>query len=116
MDDLAGKISEILSNPESLEKIKGLSGLLGQPPPAPEPEEPPANTPDIGALLPTDTLQTVMKLAPLFSSLKQDDDSTWLLHALRPLLGNERQHRLDESIKMMQMIRLLPLLKKSGIL
>ena len=56
MDDLAGKISEILSNPESLEKIKGLSGLLGQPPPAPEPEEPPANTPDIGALLPTDTL------------------------------------------------------------
>ena len=115
MDDLAGKISEILSNPESLEKIKGLSGLLGQPPPAPEPEEPPANTPDIGALLPTDTLQTVMKLAPLFS-LKQDDDSTRLLHALRPLLGNERQHRLDESIKMMQMIRLLPLLKKSGIL
>lgn len=118
MDDLAGKISELLNNPESLEKIKGLSGLLGQSPkaPQPEPEINQNSAPDLSSMLPTDTLQTVMKLAPLFSSLKQDDNSTRLLHALRPMLGAERQRRLDESIKMMQMMRILPLLKKTGIL
>lgn len=118
MDDLAGKISELLNNPESLEKIKGLSGLLGQTSfaPQPEPEVKPKSSPDLDSLVPTDMLQTVMKLAPLFSSLNQDDNSTRLLHALKPMLGQERQRRLDESIKMMQMIRLLPLLKNNGIL
>lgn len=118
MDDLAGKISELLNNPESLEKIKGLSGLLGQSSfGEPKEEEPkPQKEPELNSLLPADTLQAVMKLAPLFSSIKQDDDSTRLLHALRPMLGEPRRKRLDESIKMMQMIRLLPLLKNNGIL
>ncbi|MCI9273871.1 MAG: hypothetical protein HFE39_07940 [Clostridiales bacterium] len=118
MDDLAGKISELLNNPESLEKIKGLSGLLGQSPmaPQPEPEINQNSAPDLGSMLSADTLQTVMKLAPLFSSMKQDDNSTRLLHALRPMLGAKRQQKLDQSIKMMQMIRILPLLKNTGIL
>ena len=30
MDDLAGKLTELLNDPQTLEKIKGLSGLLGQ--------------------------------------------------------------------------------------
>lgn len=117
MDDIAGKIAELLGSPEGLEKIKGLSGLLGQslpaasPPPAPEP----AQEPSAAFPFPADTLQAVMKIAPLLSSLKQDDESTRLLQALRPLLGPERRKKLDESAKMLQMIRLLPLLKSQGI-
>ena len=48
MDDIAGKIAELLGSPEGLEKINGLSGLLGQslpaasPPPAPEPAQEPS--------------------------------------------------------------------------
>jgi hypothetical protein len=118
MDDLAGKISELLNNPETMDKIKGLSGLLGQPsPPAQkEPIEQPKNDPADASLFPADTLQTVMKLAPLFSSLNQEDDSTRLLHALRPMLGEPRRRRLDEAAKMLQLMRLLPLLKNNGIL
>lgn len=120
MDDLAGKISEMLNDPQTMEKIKGLSGLLGQSPvempqsaPVPAPQQP--AVPDASAF-PADMMQTVMKLAPLFSSMKQEDDSTRLLRALRPLLGEKRQKRLDESVRMLQMIRILPLLKGSGIL
>lgn len=118
MDDIAGKIAELLGSPEGLEKIKGLSGLLGQSlqANAPMPVHAPAPAPEVSSSpLGNDTLQTVMKLAPLLSSLRQEDESTRLLNALRPMLGPERRKRLDESSKMLQMMKLLPLLKNQGI-
>ncbi len=120
MDDLAGKLTELLNDPQTMEKIKGLSGLLGQSSSeAAQPSHPAApQQPAVSdtSAFPADMMQTMMKLAPLFSTLKQEDDSTRLLHALRPLLGEKRQKRLDESVRMMQMMRILPLLKSSGIL
>lgn len=116
MDDLAAKLGELLNNPGNLEKLKGLAGLLGgaaQAQPDPEPEEP-AQGGFPG--LDTEALQMVTKMMPLLSSFRQEDDSTRLLHALRPLLSPERQKKLDESIKILQMVRMLPLLKNSGIL
>jgi hypothetical protein len=62
-----------------------------------------------------DMLQMVMKFAPLLTSFRQEDDNTRLLRALRPLLCEERQKKLDEATKLLQLIRLLPLLKGSGI-
>ena len=61
-------------------------------------------------------LNTVMKIAPLLGSINQEDDNTRLLHALRPLLKSERQKKLDEAIKIMRMLKFLPLLKEQGIL
>lgn len=115
MDDLADKISQLLQDPETLNQIKGLTGLLGQT--SAEPPKP-QSTPQPESVNPLsgDTLQTVMKMAPLFASLRQEDDSTRLLQALRPLLGPERRRKLDESMHMLQLMRLLPLLKNSGIL
>lgn len=60
-------------------------------------------------------MQMAAKMAPLFSQVNREDDSTRLLHALRPLLSQSRQKKLDEAIKILQMMRLLPLLKESGI-
>ena len=120
MDDLAGKLTELLNDPQTMEKIKGLSGLLGQSSSeAAQPSHPAApQQPAVSdtSAFPADMMQTMLKLAPLVSTLKQEDDSTRLLHALRPLLGEKRQKRLDESVRMMQMMRILPLLKSSGIL
>ena len=73
-----------------------------------------APAPGIGGLSP-DVLQTVGKLAPLLSQVNREDDSTRLLRALRPLLGTARQQKLDEAIKILQMMRLFPLLKNSGL-
>lgn len=52
----------------------------------------------------------------MLSAARQEDDSTRLLRALRPLLGPERQKKLDEAIRLLQMMRMLPLLRKSGLL
>lgn len=113
MDDLAGKLSELLSSPEGMERIKNLAGMLGQS--APPPEPPATPSPSGNSLgLDGDMLKTIMKMAPLLSSFRQEDDSTRLLRALRPLLGHERQQKLDQAIQMLQMMRVLPLLK--GIL
>ena len=38
-----------------------------------------------------------------------------LLRALRPLLSHARQKKVDEAIRILQMLRLLPLLKESGV-
>ncbi|WP_312695350.1 hypothetical protein [Caproiciproducens sp.] len=118
MDDLAAKLSELLSNPGTLEKLKGLTGMLGGAAAEPAAEspspEPPNNSSPLG--IDSEALQMITKVAPLLSGFRQEDDSTRLLHALRPMLGAERQKKLDEAIKLLQLMRMLPLLKNSGIL
>ena len=126
MDDLAGKISEILNDPASMEKIKNLSNMLGIAPDSqdssPTGQTAPAapqNANPLEALLGGlggNGLQSILKIAPLLSSVQQEDDNTRLLYALRPFLKPQRQKRLDESANMMRMFKLLPLLKGSGIL
>jgi hypothetical protein len=117
MDDLTAKLSELLSSPGSLDKIKSLAGMLGgavQDQPSPEQPEQEPNSSPFG--MDADALQMISKVAPLLSGFKQEDDSTRFLRALRPLLGDERQKKLDEAVKILQMMRMLPLLKGSGIL
>lgn len=117
MDDLAGMVSELLKDPQALEQIKGLSGLLGQ---TSKPQEtstksvPAAPQPDL-SILPPDAMQTVVKLMPLLSSMNKEDDTTRFIKALRPLLSDKRKTKLDEAAKMLHMMKVLPLLKKQGI-
>ena len=42
-------------------------------------------------------------------------DSTRLLRALRPMLSERRRQKLDQALKLLQFMRVLPLLKSSGL-
>ena len=55
------------------------------------------------------------KMAPLLSSMRRDDENTVLLKALRPYLHGDREKRLDDAIKIMQFIRVMPLLRDRGL-
>lgn len=68
----------------------------------------------LGGVTP-EMLSMVTKLGPLLGQVNQESDSTRLLNALRPLLSGERQKKVDEAMKILQMMRLLPLLKESGL-
>ena len=120
MDDssqaLSGQLGAILNDPQSMERIRSLAASLGlgDSPPAPAPPAPAPAVPLQG--MDPNLLQTVSRLMPLFSRLKQEDDSTRLLHALRPLLSPARQKKIDEAVRILQLMRLLPQLKQSGIL
>lgn len=58
----------------------------------------------------------LLTMMSLFQSLNSSDDSEKLLLALKPLLREENQRKVDSAVKFMKIFALLPLLKESGIL
>lgn len=126
MNDLTSQLNQILGNPEMMEQIKGLSGLLGQSapdsasaPPAPAPpamqyQQQSRSSPlDI---LGNDGMQMAMRLIPLLNSIKQEDDTTRLLRAIKPFMSPPRQEKIEEAIKLLQILKILPLIKNQGLL
>ncbi len=117
MDDLNDKLARLLADPDSMTKIRAAMTALGGeneaaensqlPPPAPSPEpSTPSGLSDLSMLT---------KLAPLMGAFGKDDDDTRLLQALRPYLHGEREQRLDETMRMLRLTKLLPLLQEQGI-
>ncbi len=116
-DELSRKIEHLLNSPDGMETIQNMMAALGMggntetPPSSPvEPTPVVQSTPaDDGGML-----SGLLSLAPLLGSLGQDDQNTALLKALRPYLHGGREKRLDESLKLMQLLKLLPLLQEKG--
>lgn len=122
MDDVSSRINDILSDPGSMEKIRNLAAMLGSsgggqessPPPEKEPEQARQEPAVPGA--DAELMRTVMRLAPMLSHARQENDSTRLLRALRPFLSEKRRKKLDEALRLLQLARALPYLKGSGVL
>ncbi|MBQ1437784.1 MAG: hypothetical protein II685_08300 [Clostridia bacterium] len=130
MNDLTSQINQILGNPEMMEQIKNLSGLFGQSADTKENGNDASNynntSPNQSAiannsqnafdLLGAEGLQTAMKFIPLINELKQDDDTIKLLRAIKPFLSPRRQEKLEEAVKILRIIRVIPYLKNQGIM
>lgn len=118
MENISEKINSILSDPNSMAQIQAMMSSMGlgggsQPPQSapqasPAPQQPPQPSPDM--------LGKLSSLAPLLSMSTQEDDSTRLLLALRPMLSREKQDRLDKALRMLRLLRMIPLIKDSGML
>lgn len=125
-DDLSEKLDRLLSSPDGMKRIEDMMKALGVSAPGssasatPASDSPasaasapqqsaPAGTPGNNAGLPD--LDMIMKLAPLIGQMGKEDENTALLHALRPHLRHGREKRLDESVQMLRMMKLLPLLQ-----
>ena len=126
MEDLAAAVQSILNDPQSMAQLQGVMNSLGMnPPQASAPASPPVQQKPAAAA-PLNLLNTLinsdpmtamlLRAAPLLASANREDDSTRLLAALRPLLGEARQKKLDEASKILKLLHLLPLLKESGVL
>ena len=130
MEDMMSKIQGMLSDEESLKKIKDLADMIMSPNDSGDESEEYAqndgdNTSssfkdennsessddglgfDIGMLL---------KLAGLFNSSPQGDKNTQLLLALKPLLKEEKQEKVDKAVKMMKLFAVWTVVKESGML
>ena len=99
-------ISELLSSlsPDDIGKLKGVASelLSGQ-----------GSVPDSK---PQESTQSTSDLFSLMGKLSSDDERTAFLKALRPLLGEARQKKTDEAIKILRLLSLLPLLRETGLL
>lgn len=58
----------------------------------------------------------IIRLQQLMQAVKQDNPNTMLLKSLKPLLKEERRHKVDEAVRIMKLLSLLPILKESGML
>lgn len=102
MDDLSGKLSELLNDPEGMARIQKMAqSLLSDK----KKEEPDTAGIDIG------------KLMPIISKINSrgNDNRTALLLALRPHLSDKRQERLDTAVRLLRVADMLPLLQESGL-
>lgn len=117
MSDISSQINQILGDPEMMEQIKALSGLLGKG--GTETTEKPViqkKEPSPLDMLGADGIKTAMQLMPLFTELKKDDPTTQLLYAIKPFLSEPRQAKLDEAIRLLRVIKILPFLRQQGLM
>lgn len=61
-------------------------------------------------------IEAILKLGEMLSSMNASDKNTQLLLALKPHLRPENRQKVDNALKLMKIINILPLLKESGIL
>ncbi len=121
MEDLAGKIADLLNDPNIMKKVQSLSGLLGDnlekktDEESDKKENTSEKTESVFSGLSPEMIKNIMKLAPLIASINTKDKYTDLLCALRPLLGPPRQKKLDEASKFLKLLKFLPILKEQGI-
>lgn len=141
MDDLTALLGQIMSDPEAVAQIKTLGASLGlgmAAEPEPEPPPPPApapQTPDLSSLAsllgllgprpaqqappqatpPGIDVTMIMKLTQAMAGMQANRENIDLLLALKPRLKPERAKKVDDAIRVMQLIQFLPLIKESGL-
>lgn len=120
MDALSDTIQSLLQDPQSMAQIQSLAQSLGLGDAIPAKSEAGLPATLLSAASPNapeqQMMSALMKAAPLLSAANREDDAARLLSALRPLLNEARQKKLDEAGRILKMLRLLPLLRESGIL
>ena len=113
MDDLSAKLSELLNDPESMNRVRQMAeSILGE-----SGDDAPAS-PDIssiGDMLGSGELQSIISVISKMKSTG-DDSRVQLISALRPHLSEERRKRADTAIKILKLLDMLPLIKESGLL
>ena len=119
MEDMASKISELLSDPKGMEKIKSMAEALFSDEstlPSVNSDESPKED-GFGAFSLPDGLD-ITKLMAIFSALNsgEKDRRTDLLTALKPYLSKERGQKVDKAVKLLKIVSLLPVLKEQGLL
>ena len=128
------KIQNVLNDEESMKQIKELADMLtadnggqgeqggqnmdfsqllqslgGVSPPA---ESKPAQATQTGGL----DIAKLMKIQSIMQSASKPDKNIQLLLALRPLLKEENQAKIDRLIKIFKLFAVYPALKESGLL
>ena len=124
--DLGALISQLLADPQRMQQLGQMAASLGLGAPAQSSSNEAASCgglPDLSAVLgaaPRETKPAIdpsllLKLQSAMQSLSQPSPGVELLRALRPLLSEKRAKKVDDAVRIMQLVQLLPTLKESGL-
>lgn len=104
-----GKGEAPTQSPQNMDFSQLLQSLGGVSPPA---ESKPAQATQAGGL----DIAKLMKIQSIMQSASKPDKNIQLLLALRPLLKEENQAKIDRLIKIFKLFAVYPALKESGLL
>lgn len=104
-------LQNALNDPETAGRLNGLLSSIGGTEAAPAPAAP--SVPESSGL---PDMSKLMQIGSLLQSSGSNDSSVALLHALRPLLKDETQLKLDRVIKIFRIMSAYPMLRESGLL
>lgn len=113
MDDLSQKLNQILSDPESMEKVRQMAeGFLGNNSSFSQQSE---NKNTNGENFPSG--EEIGAIMSVLTKLKNqgEDNRTHLLNSLKPYLSESRQSKAENAIKILKLLEILPLIKDSGL-
>lgn len=124
--DLGAMISQLLADPQRMQQLGQMAASLGLGAPAQSSSNesaPCGGLPDLSAVLgaapreakPAIDPSLLLKLQSAMQSLSQPSPGVELLRALRPLLSEKRAKKVDDAVRIMQPVQLLPTLKESGL-
>lgn len=108
LSSLAGILGELSgnSNQPQNNNLSALTSLLSN-------GSPPAQA--SSGLLPNFDMNTILKLSGALASVQSNRQNIDLLLALKPRLKDERARKVDDAIRVMQLIQFLPLIKETGL-
>lgn len=130
MDDM--NLSNLISSlsPDDIRSLQGMAQSLfgGQGQNDPQADPPPQNipTPAAGKNGAADALSALSGMDPAMMKKISaimgimngggNDSRTAFIAALKPLLSPERRHKVDEALRMMRLLEVLPILRDQGVL
>jgi len=107
--------------PDVLQALQSAMGPAAAKAPNQKPADQKSNGPSLNAadalkgMLPGMDISTLIKVQRALSSVDNNDKNVQLLRALKPHLAKQREGRIEEAMRIMQLIHILPLLKESGL-
>ena len=110
MDDMMGKISELLSDEESVRQLSELAQMLVSEKDDKKEDVRKADSDE------QPDLSSVLKLTSMIGEATKQDKNTDLLLALKPHLGEEKQKRVDKALKLLKLLAIWNIAKESGLL
>ena len=99
MDDLSSLLNSI--SPEEMEKIKDVASSLA---PSLMPSQAGTQSPQIPS-----------GLLSIMQGINSSDEKTELIKALKPFLSTDKQQRADEAMRLLKLMKILPLLREINI-
>ena len=122
MDDLMGKIQEMLSDEESMKQISELAQMFSSSDNTKtKSSESPSKPDNARSELPGSIgmgdfdFTKILKVKEIMHNASHDKNAEFLL-ALKPLLREERQSKVDKAVKMLKLFTVWTVLKDSGLL
>ncbi len=98
-----------------MDNIEDILRALAEDDEAPAPDDRENSEEESGGLFSGVDIGSMAKLAGLIGAAGNTSKDERLLLALKPLLREENQNKVDTAVRLLKLISLIPLLKESGL-